>query len=186
MKYSLVIHPSADFIDYVRDLKKQLEQKIGWYASVNSLAHISICEFDSDEVNVEKIKTKLVDLVEFKKAQYVYLSEFNSYQQHTFFIQPSIYSKAYLKDVFRSVIIHLKPHILGLYENGDDPHVTIARKLDGSKMTVAKNLFTHIDKNFFCDSLSLRKFNPEKGQYEIIQKFPFGNRTREEGQLSLF
>ncbi|TJZ52416.1 2'-5' RNA ligase family protein [Sphingobacterium olei] len=186
MKYSLVIHPGADVIDYVKDLKKQLEQNIGWYASVNSLAHISICEFESDEVDVAKIKTKLIYLAEFEKAQYVYLSDFNQYKQHTFFIEPSLYSKAYLKDMFRRVINHLKPHIVGLEDKGNDPHVTIARKLDENKMAVAKKLFTHVDKSFFCDSFSLRKFNSDKGQYEIMQRFSFGNKNREEGQLSLF
>ncbi|WP_140936812.1 2'-5' RNA ligase family protein [Sphingobacterium lumbrici] len=188
MKYSVVIHPGIDFIDYVKDLKKKLEQKIGWYASVNSLAHISICEFEfeSDEVDIEKIKTKLIHLAEFEKAQYVYLSGFNYYKQHTFFIEPSLYSKAYLKDIFRRVINHLRPYIVGLSDKGNDPHITIARKLDEDKMIVSKKLFTHIDKSFFCDSFSLRKFNPDKGQYEIMQRFSFGNKNRKEGQLSLF
>ncbi|GGH29667.1 2'-5' RNA ligase family protein [Sphingobacterium alkalisoli] len=186
MKYSLVIHPSVDFIDYVKDLKKQLEEKIGWYASVNSLAHISVCEFESDEINVEKIKEKLAHLAGFEKAQYIYLSDFNNYRQHTFYIQPSLYSKAYLKDIFRRVIHQLKLYIPELNEKGADPHVTIARKLDEDKMIIAKKLFTHIDKSFFCDGFSLRKFNADKGQYEIIQTFPFENKNREEGQLSLF
>ena len=45
-KYSVVFNPSETVIETVKELKEQLSTKIGWFPSKNSLAHITICEFD--------------------------------------------------------------------------------------------------------------------------------------------
>ena len=41
-------------------MKELLASKIGWYNSKNSLAHITINEFERDEKELENVKVKLI------------------------------------------------------------------------------------------------------------------------------
>lgn len=43
--YSVVIHPPDHIIHAVAELKQRLENEIGWYHSVNALAHITFNVF---------------------------------------------------------------------------------------------------------------------------------------------
>lgn len=186
MKYSLVIYPGAAIVEYIKEKKNLLEGSIGWFASVNSLAHISICEFETDEVGYKKCSTLVHRLAEFEKEQFVYLSAYKSYPHGTYFIEPAYYSKVYLKEIFRRVVKHIKPYFKDVKDLGNDPHMSIARRLDEDKIKIAKNVLIHIDESFLCNRFALRIFNEQKGQYDIVETIPFGNKNRKDGQLSLF
>lgn len=54
-KYSIVVHPS-ELLDEIKRIKLGLKSLIGWYSSVNALAHFTICEFLADETQLEKVK----------------------------------------------------------------------------------------------------------------------------------
>ena len=58
-KYSVVFHPSETVIEAVKEFKEQLSTKIGWFPSKNSLAHVTICEFEYDLATYENIKSRI-------------------------------------------------------------------------------------------------------------------------------
>lgn len=78
-KYSVAIYPSQDIIDLVRTMKGYLKSKIEWYNSCNSTAHITICEFELDDSELEKLKQKLSQICDAFTPFQVYLDHFGSY-----------------------------------------------------------------------------------------------------------
>ncbi len=60
-KYSVVFHPSETVIEAVKEFKEQLSTKIGWFPSKNSLAHVTICEFEYDLATYENIKSRIAN-----------------------------------------------------------------------------------------------------------------------------
>ena len=57
-KYSVAIHPSEDIILLVKEMKKKLFDEVNWFHSKNSIAHITICEFEATDDEIEIIKNK--------------------------------------------------------------------------------------------------------------------------------
>ncbi|MDQ0966455.1 hypothetical protein QFZ20_001858 [Flavobacterium sp. W4I14] len=47
-RYSIVVYPQRKSINEVSVLKNTLAEKIGWYSSRNSEAHVTIIEFSAD------------------------------------------------------------------------------------------------------------------------------------------
>lgn len=60
-KYSVVFHPSETVIEAV-ELKTELSAKIGWFPSKNSLAHVTICEFEYEDETYKNIKSRMLIL----------------------------------------------------------------------------------------------------------------------------
>ncbi|WP_347052345.1 2'-5' RNA ligase family protein [Flavobacterium olei] len=77
--YSVAIYPSPDIIDLVKTMKGYLRSKIEWYNSCNSTAHITICEFELDASELEKLKQKLSEICNTFTPFQVYLDHFDSY-----------------------------------------------------------------------------------------------------------
>ncbi|UIR57061.1 2'-5' RNA ligase family protein [Sphingobacterium sp. SRCM116780] len=184
-KYSFVFQPSEEGIQIVKSIKEDLKNKIGWFSSCHALAHMTICECFADESKLYYIKKQLVEVLKYEKSQYVYFEEYAFFPNHgTFYIAPTLKSKQFLKEKM-NVITNID---FGTPINkSNEPHLTVARKLDQEKLAIAVQNYKMIDLDFFCASIFLRRFNPIRKQYDIIEEFRFGNvpkPAQEEGQLS--
>ena len=85
-KYSVVFHPSETVIEAVKELKEQLSAKIGWFPSKNSLAHVTICEFDCELTTYENIKSRIANYCSYQNPFEVTFNTFGNYSNGAFFI----------------------------------------------------------------------------------------------------
>jgi 2'-5' RNA ligase len=167
-KYSITFIPDAIVIDKVKEIKLRLADNIGWFNSKNSLAHITICEFTSNEIEI--IKNQISRITATFSPFNVKLVDFESYPNGTFFIKPSKDSKEDLKKIMKNLTASLT--IKKMYKSSE-PHLSIARKLDNEKLKIAIDLFQKIELTFLCTSVFLREFNPSLKQFEVIDSFLF-------------
>jgi 2'-5' RNA ligase len=176
-KYSVAIYPSQDVIDSVKTMKDYLKSKIDWYNSCNSVAHITICEFTIDDSQIDKYKQKLFKTCDTFTPFQVNLDRFGSYVNGAFFIAPNEDSAKKLKSVMKKTQETLKPLRL---KKSDDPHMSIGRKLIPENLKIASQLFTTIEIDFLCSEIVLRKLDPVKKQFFVIDTFSFGSNPQPE------
>jgi len=170
-KYSLVFQPYEKEVDYIKVLKYKLAEEIGWFASKDAQAHLSIAEFYADEQALQQVIKYLQEVVRTEKRQYVYLDSFGSFpQKGTFYVKPTVSSRMFLKSVIGRVIAEMPIPISHVPE---EIHLTIGRKLTENQLAIAFTLFPFIDMDFMCDRLVLRQFDSEKKQYQEKMLFPF-------------
>ena len=184
-KYSFVFQPCEKVIEVVKSIKESLKTKIGWFSSCHSLAHITICEYHADMDDLSHIKKQVAEVLKYEHSQYVYFDEYNAFPKSgAFYIAPALKSKQFLKKKMEAIT---NINFTSEFYKSDEPHLTVGRKLDQEKLAVAFESFKAIDLDFFCSSIFLRKFNPIRQQYDVIEEFKFGNLPKppnEVGQLS--
>ncbi|MDK2772324.1 MAG: 2'-5' RNA ligase family protein [Flavobacterium sp.] len=183
--YSIVIQPSDSVIAEVKQMKELLASKIGWYNSKNSLAHITVNEFEGNEKELENIKTKLIEISKYFKPQEVQFTNFDTFPNGAFFLAPNEEAKQYLKQIMTSV--HQKfPYPVKIKSN--EPHISIGRRIQPEKIEIAKSLFSkNTTISFTCNKLALRVFNDDRKQFDSIETFPFlAKESQELIQGSLF
>jgi 2'-5' RNA ligase len=182
-RYSIAIYPSQYVIDFVKVLKDLLKNKVkdNWYPSCNSIAHITIIEFDLDDSQLEKLKQKLVEVCNTFVPFQVYLNDFGIYENNlsTFFIKPTEDSATNFDVVMKKtqdILKFLKPFNI---KKSNNPHISIGRKLTPENIKIALATFTKIDIDFLCDTIVLRELEPHK-QFFVIETFTFGSNPQPE------
>ena len=176
-KYSVAIHPSEAIILLVKDLKKKLFEEINWFHSKNSIAHITICEFEATDAEIEIIKNKLDLLCDTLEPFEVDLNGFDWYPNGAFFITANEVSKTKLKEVMKKA--HESLRFLKM-QKSSEPHLSIARRLTPENIEKANRLFTTINSSFMCDTVVLRKFDSSIKQFFIIDSFKFNSNKKPE------
>ncbi|SUJ29326.1 Uncharacterised protein [Sphingobacterium spiritivorum] len=172
--YSLVFLPCSRSMSLVRHLKEALANIIGWYNSKNSDAHITILEFNATDAELEFIKRKIRQLADTERPDYVYLDKYEAFPQNgAFFIAPTDYSKNYLKNIMNRFVGSLNAKNI---RKSNDPHMSIARKLNADKLAIALERFESISLNFFCDRVVLRIYDKGSSQYQFADEFKFGSK----------
>jgi hypothetical protein len=168
--YSLVIFPSPPHSEAVKEYKRLLRQKIGWFGSFNAAAHITVMNF-SDEAAVSEKIPAIISFCDTATPEEVVFDSFGSFGDKTFFIAANQASQQYLDKLIGDFHI-----ALGANPKNIHAHMSIARQLNAEKMRQAQKLFedTIADFRFVCDAFYLRKFNEATKQYsDIVEKFPF-------------
>lgn len=207
-RYSIAIYPSQDIINLVKTMKGYLKTKIHWYNSCNSTAHITICEFELDDSELEKLKKKLSAICDTFTPFQVYLDDFGAYENAgAFFIdlnenkktkkpQKNSGSKAVkpktqkneqpgenliVKDKLKFVMKKTQESLkIPNMKKSNDPHMSIGRKLTPENIKIASELFTTIECDFLCKEMALRVLDPIKKQFVVIDTFPFGSNPQPE------
>jgi 2'-5' RNA ligase len=68
-----------------------------------------------------------------------------------------------------------------------EPHISIGRQLTESQLKIAYSLFDSVDLNFICEGITIRIFNPDRKQYDVLETIPFlSEMETEKKQLTLF
>ncbi|KGO87906.1 hypothetical protein Q764_12210 [Flavobacterium suncheonense GH29-5 = DSM 17707] len=157
----------------VKNMKEDLNKEVGWFNSKNSLAHITINEFKTSELQLENIKKQLTYICNGFEPIKVHLNHFGSYDNGAFYIAPDACSKMGLKAIMK----HLNNSLcIADKKTSSDPHMSVARRLSPEALGKAKELFDEVDLNFTCDHVVIRQFNPNIKQFEIIDRIPFNNK----------
>ena len=181
-RYSIAIYPSKYVIDFVKSMKDLLKSKAedNWYSSCNSTAHITICEFEIDESEIEKIKQKLYEICDSFTPFQVYFDHFGFYENsNAFYIATTKNSKIDLEPIMKKTQDYCKTLKSLKFKKSNDPHMSIGRKLSPENLKIASELFTTINIDFLCDSIVLRELEPHK-QFFVIETFPFGSNPKPE------
>lgn len=171
--YSIAISPPEEVIATVKNMKEDLNKEVGWFNSKNSLAHITINEFKTSELQLENIKKQLTYICNGFEPIKVHLDRFGSYSNGAFYIAPDACSKTGLKTIMN----HLNNSLcINEKKTSNDPHLSIARRLSPQALGKAQEMFNKVDLNFVCDHVVIRQFNPDRKQFEIIERFPFNSK----------
>ena len=162
--YSLVIFPTIEQQILIQSFKKSLKEKIGWFGSSNSDAHITIINLENEltlGLYLNQIKVFFTTI----NPQKVRFNSFNSFGYSTFFISPDEKSQHYLNNII--IDIH---KTIGFDIKIAYAHMTIARGLNEERMNKTKEVFstTEINFEFICDCIHIRKFNEQTKQYSDI------------------
>ncbi|MGN0003252.1 MAG: 2'-5' RNA ligase family protein [Sphingobacterium composti] len=170
-KYSIVIHP-AELLGVIKRINQGLKSLIGWYSSVNALAHFTICEFCADETQFESVKQEVSKLIVNWHKDVILLNSFDSFTSGAFYVKPDENSSLYLKALFKAIAVKVKEIIPDAYIC-TTPHLSIGRRLNKEQLQVAKDTFTTYSSSFLCDGVMLREFNPVRKQYDLKEFISF-------------
>lgn len=168
-KYWVGICPPMATEDHVGIFKKELEERIGWYSSANSKAHISFMEFFDEDGQLhmmEEYLSRFCKNIEPFNAVFDHFGRF----ARAYCLLPDDASRKLLANLMRQ--FHRgKP--FAKEDSFDKPHISIGRKLSEEQIAVANDLFSArlIRHGFQCNDLCIRKFNPVKKQYEVYKRF---------------
>lgn len=175
--YSIVIHPHENIIELFKSYKAILFNTIGNFGSRNSLAHITILEFDATDEEVKFIIEKLSRITQ-KEISFdsVFDTVICSDISKSIFILPDKSGNEYFKKLLKNVRQKIKEN-----KNTTNAHLTIGRKLSPEQIEKSKNLFSNVTFDFHCNQLALRKFDPDAKQFEIIHIFPFTGKPNQGG-----
>lgn len=183
-KYSICFQPSAQLIEEIKALKLELGDHIGWYNSKNSLAHLTIAEFQNSESNIEIIHKQLNRIIASFDPVQVILDSFDTFPNGTFFLKVDEMAHEVLKGYVKQItqVIQLKNAYICT-----TPHLTIGRKLDAPKIQTAFEVLKKPNLTFECNHIALRRLNIDRRQFDIIQTYPFlAHESQEPIQLALF
>lgn len=171
--YSVAICPPKDFTDLVKAMKLELAERIGWFNSKNSEAHVTLNTFIADEAELLIWKNYLTDFCSSADPFEIRLVETGSYANGAFYLAPDHESTENLVQLMKH--FHhdapLKPKT-----ESRDPHLSIARQLSREQLAEANELFgdKQFDLKFMCDNLAIRQFETKKKQYFVESRFMFG------------
>lgn len=178
--YSVVIHLPENIIHLFREFKNQLYKESGKYSSCNSVAHITVVEFEATDDQLNKIRLKLIKIAnEEKSFDAVFDRVICSEKSLSAFALPDKNSKEDFKKLLKKIRTELK------IKGRNDAHISIGRKLSTDKIEISRRLFSNVYFDFHCNMIALRKFDNEIKQFEIVHIFPLSGHGNSEKQLSL-
>ncbi|MCD8529592.1 MAG: hypothetical protein LRY25_02385 [Flavobacterium sp.] len=68
-----------------------------------------------------------------------------------------------------------------------EPHISIGRQLTEAQLKIAYYLFDSVNLNFICNGITIRIFNTDRKQYDVLETIPFLSELEpEKEQLTLF
>lgn len=178
--YSIVFYPSPYVINLVKEMKDNLKSRVAknWFNSCNSIAHITICELNIDDSELNKLKQKLSEICDTFIPFQVYLDHFGIFDNaRAFYIAPKKESEKSLELLMTKTQNALRSFKID--KSSKKAHISIGRRLTPENLKIATQLFTTIDTNFLCDSIVLRELEPYK-QFFAIETFPFGSNPQPE------
>lgn len=176
-KYWVGICPPDETVEIVDALKQELKAQIGWYASVNSKAHITFCEFYDGMGKLPAMENYLMEFCSSLESFSITLNRASRLHK-AYCLYPDETSKGQLIRLMRHFHSH-KP--FATETKSIHPHLSIGRQFTEEQLIIAESLFAEkvFNIEFVCRHLTIRKFNPAKGQYDIHRQFEFGKQVAE-------
>ncbi|NII82323.1 hypothetical protein H9N25_06695 [Pedobacter riviphilus] len=167
--YSIVVYPQREVINDVKVLKDRLAAKIGWYASRNSEAHITVVTFLADRYEFGFYKKCIEKICCSQRPHKVIFDHVNvSKFSHAIVLLPNDSCKLYLKDLLNVFRERLKSKNT---VNGANAHISIGRDLSSVQIDRAAHLYGNINLEFNCDTIAIRKLDKVKQQFVVINEF---------------
>jgi|SRR6218665_339 len=184
-KYSIALIPPPNIIVLFDEMKNQLFDKIGWFPSRSSKAHMTIAEFYATEEQLKIIISKIQKIADFTTPVDVTFNHFDSFANGAFFASPNEDSKRKLSQIMRA--FHEAVKTVKDVKKVSNPHISIGRQIEEDKLKIAFETFKEINFSYHCNSVSIRVFNQNRKQYDILESYTFnGNSSGEQAQTRLF
>lgn len=176
LRYSVAIVPPEVVIEEVRQLKQNLRLQIGWYRSVNALAHITFNVFEADTAMLLRYESYVAGFAAQQAPVSLRFDHTGSFSNGAFFLAPDDVSDLLLLQMMHT--FHQQWPLPAdksrkLYKSFT-PHMSIGRALSVEHLATAGNIIPEADIRFVCDNIVIRRFNESRKQYDIYQRFPFG------------
>lgn len=168
--YSVVIHPWEEVVEEIKAHKQKLHDVIGWYHSYNSLAHITINLFSGNEPTLKRWEEYTEYFVKYLKAFDVRFNKTGTFHNGAFFLAPDEESAAKLIPIMKAFLKSAPAYPHG---KSTKPHISIGRQINPEQLATAKGLIKEVELKFVVDNLTIRKFNPERGQYDLHKEYKF-------------
>jgi 2'-5' RNA ligase len=174
-KYNIAICPPVEVVAEVKRLKLLLKERIGWYSSSNAEAHVTFDVFECDDWLIKNWYTLLHQFSGIQESQTVQFNFISAFQSsHTVFIAPSEESELYIKQLFAGYrqVVGDKGQLTEI-----SPHITIGKGLRQQQFEQAVELLKtqQVSLSFVCDNIALRRFDEQRKQYEVLDRFYFEN-----------
>lgn len=169
-QYSIVISPPDAVIQQVQQLKQQLRSAIGWYSSVNAWAHITFNVFLADADALLRWERYTEAFAAEQSPVHLRFLRTDAFANGAFFLAPDAASEQSLVAMMQA--FHRAAPIAGA-QRPVTPHLSIGRRLRPDQLSIARTLIPGADIHFVCNDLVLRRFNPDRGQYDIYRRFGF-------------
>lgn len=169
LKCSVAVSPPDRVIEQVRQLKQKLRSNIGWYNSINALAHIT---FNVFQTNSETLTLWEAYMNHFAAQQSPVPLRFNrtgTFTGGAFFLAPDETSERILVEMMKA--FHSDTPLPA--RQSVTPHISIGRRLTVYQLSVARKLIPEADIHFVCSDIVLRRFNEDLKQYDIYRRFNF-------------
>jgi hypothetical protein len=167
--YSIVVYPQREIINRVRSLKDALAAKIGWYASRNSEAHITINIFLADQFELDFYKKCIEKICRSQRVYKVIFDRLSiSKFSNAIVLLPNDSSKLYLNGLLKVFRKKLKSKDS---VSGTKAHISIGRELSSAQIDQAEHLYGNINITFNCDTIAIRKLDEVKKQFVVINEF---------------
>jgi len=189
--YSVVITLPENFNGDVRKMKLLLGLNIGLYSSENSEAHVTMANFMASPTEIDKVATYLNAFCLSCSSQDLEFIKFGSFKT-TFHLSSSNDTQQWFENLVKRFNKHFPLNKTACkFKDSRTPHITIGRELDALEISNAYHLFENhiVDIVFPCNSVTIRKYNNRKKQYDVFSHHVFGNKPDldiENQQLSLF
>ncbi|REA59530.1 2'-5' RNA ligase family protein [Dyadobacter luteus] len=193
MVYALAINPDPHIMRLSGNMKNTIREGLNRnFGSYNALPHITLLSFEAQEKNYLNI------LAEFKKVLAVITpfqlgfagyGDFIAKKNCTFFVKPD--------DDSSDAIIERCQKIGSLFDKSvrrkyidswkmvvkKTPHMTLARELTEKEVAVCYDVTpTDFSESFFCKYFVIRKFNEQRGQFDILDTIELLGRDYMEGE----
>jgi 2'-5' RNA ligase len=196
--FALAISPDDEFIASVRAVKTSLRKNLNRsYISANSQAHITLITFWATLENyfliLEEFKRICTGLTPFN-IRFSGYDYFPPKPLQTFYLKPDESASQKIIEGCQKINLNfrksLKRKHLADWTNRarNGVHMSIGHELSRTEIEKCNAIASEgFSKSFFCDSFVIRKFNPGKGQYDIIDTIPLLGCQHIAGeQLNLF
>lgn len=180
-QYSITLTTPLEIVDRVRQIKLLLKRGIGWYPSVNSMAHITAATFTATSWELAAVSQFIRAFCAKRVAPTVLFDHFNTYSNGAFFLAPDERSHGILTPILKDFNQKMPIDAIASL----DPHMTIGRQLDTHALIYTRTLLKAVPAlTFRIDGLTLRRLNEARGQYDIIAQFPFGEMAGQENSCA--
>lgn len=170
--YSAVLLPPASIIGEISLLKQQLAHQIGPYKGLHSEAHITLSTFKATEQHLSQWETHIHTFANSQQAMHLIFNRVAGFSNGAFVLLPDENSQEQLRSMMRSFYTN-RPK--GKNNRSQRAHISIARGLNLAQQDLAMSLCNPIELSFTCNHISVRKYNPATGLFELNEQYALRN-----------
>ncbi|HEV7381992.1 MAG TPA: 2'-5' RNA ligase family protein, partial [Dyadobacter sp.] len=198
MVYALAINPDPHIMRLSGNIKNTIREGLNRnFGSYNAPPHITLLSFEGDEKNYPNILTefkRVLAVIAPFQLGFAGFGDFKQKKNCTFFIKPNGESSDAIIDRCEKVGELFDKSVRRRYVDSwkmvvkKTPHMTLARELSEKEISVCYEVAPDdFNESFFCKYFVIRKFNEQRGQFDILDTIELLGRDYMEGeQTKLF
>jgi 2'-5' RNA ligase len=168
-KYAILIQPSTNIIEQIRNHKLNIKELIGNYNSYDVDAHITLNSFYAGDTTLVKWKEYLIMIQKTQQALHFEFDRTIIYSNQAFVMIPSENCSKLLLPFVKQFHANAPSPIR---TKSSKPHLTIARQLTDDQMCILSKFRQQIHVEFTSYNLVLNRYNQHAKTYEQESIYP--------------